>query len=300
MYIQDFDYYRPATLKEASKLLAKYGDQAKVLAGGTDLLPKMKNGMLATTILVSLKSISNLSEIEYLQGKGVVIGAKATHNDLVNSSLLQERYPSISEAAHVLANNQVRNMGTVGGNIVNATPSADLPPILIALDAQLTLFGINGQRTVPLENFLIGPNQCAIKKDEILTHIVIPDQPSTGSSYLKFGLRRSGALAIVGVAANVVARGATIEKARIVLSAVAPTTMRAKGAEQLLTGKTVTEPLLEEVGRTAALECRPISDLRSSAEYRRDLVRVFTKRVLRKVLKLEDVQEEGVRDHGPY
>ena len=117
----------------------------------------------------------------------------------------------------------------MGGNVVSATPSADLPPILIALHAQLTLFGINRERTVPLEDFLIGPNQCAIKKDEILTHIVIPDQPTTGSSYIKFGLRRSGALAIVGVAANVVARGRRLKRPGSFCSAVAPTTMRAKG-----------------------------------------------------------------------
>ena len=139
MYLPDFEYYAPSTVQEACDLLRSLGPNAKVLAGGTDLLVKMKHGLVAPTAVVSLKELDDLKKIEYVPGRGVVIGARATHNDLVNSPVLQERYLSISEAAHQLANNQIRNRGTVGGNLVNAIPSADLPPILIALGAQITL-----------------------------------------------------------------------------------------------------------------------------------------------------------------
>ncbi len=288
MYIPDFDYYSPDTVEEACTILADLGSDARVLAGGTDVLSKMKNELMAPKALVSLRRIEGMADITYVPEKGVVIGARATHNDLVNSPLLQQKYLSISEAAHTLANNQVRNRGTIGGNLVNAVPSADLPPILIALGAQVALVGRYGTRILPLEDFFVGPNRTAIEPDEILTTVVIPDQQTTGSAYFKFGLRRSGALAVVGVAASVVAVKTHVEHARIVLGAVGPVPMRAKKAEELLAGNVASEAALEEAGRAAAAECRPISDIRGSEEYRRDMVRVFTKRALRKALHLED------------
>jgi carbon-monoxide dehydrogenase medium subunit len=297
MYIPNFDYYSPKTVEEACGILANLGSDAKVLSGGTDVLSKMKNELIAPKALVSLMKIENMSEIAYVPEKGVVIGARATHNDLVNSALLQQRHPSISEAAHTMANNQIRNRGTIGGNLVNAVPSADLPPILIALWANVTLVGRYGTRTMPLEDFFVGPNRSAIEPDEILTEITIPEQRTTGSAYFKFGLRRSGALAVVGVAASVVAVKTHVEEARIVLGAVGPVPMRAKKAEALLVGTLATEAALEEAGRAAAAECRPISDIRGSEEYRRDMVRVFTKRALRKALHIEDVLE-AVRTEG--
>ncbi|MBP1729985.1 MAG: aerobic-type carbon monoxide dehydrogenase, middle subunit CoxM/CutM-like protein [Deltaproteobacteria bacterium] len=292
MYVPDFDYYSPSTLEEACGVLGGLGEGARVLAGGTDLLHMMKNELLAPKALVSLKNIRNLGEIKYDPGKGVVLGARATHNDLVNSLLLQQKYPAVPETAHQMANNQVRNLGTVGGNLVNAVPSADLPPILIALRAYVNLVSPRGKRTMDLEDFFLGPRKTAIGRDEILTSVVIPDQPSTGSWYCKFGLRRSGALAVVGVAVSVVADGLHVQSGRIVLGAVYPTPLRAKEAERLLAGGIATEALLEEVGRAAAAECRPISDTRASDEYRRDMVRVFTKRALRKALKIEGATTE--------
>jgi carbon-monoxide dehydrogenase medium subunit len=284
MYLPDFDYYRPESLDEACKLLAEHGARAKVLAGGTDILPKMKQELLAPQILVSIQEIGGMSTIEYVPGQGVVIGAKATHNDIVNSPVLHERYLSVSEAAHAMANNQVRNLGTVGGNIVNAVPSADLPPILIALGATVTLVGCGGVRTMLLEDFFAGPNKSFIAPDEILTAVVIPDQQTTGSTYIKFGLRRSGSLAVVGVAVAVTVQEGILKDVRITLGAVSPTPMRAIKTEALLKGKAVTDALLKEAGTSAAAECKPISDMRGSVEYRRDMVRVFTRRALRKAI----------------
>lgn len=285
MYLPDFEYYAPASLPEACGLLAQFGPKAKVLAGGTDVLPKMKQDILTLEALISLKNLNQLTGIYYEKGRGVVIGARATHNDLVNSPVLQEKYLSICEAAHHMANNQIRNIGTIGGNIVNAVPSADLPPILIALGAVIRLVGAGGERTLPLEDFFSGPGKTLISQEEVLTEIIIPDRPSTGSTYIKFGLRRSGALAVVGVAVAVVMEGDICGEARIVLGAVAPVPMRANKAEELLKGKSVTEDLLEKVGMCAAGESKPISDIRGSAEYRQDMVRVFTKRALLKAIK---------------
>ncbi len=281
MYLPDFEYYAPQTVQEACGLLTQFGSKAKVLSGGTDLMVKMKHGLCAYQVLVSLKELSELKEIRYEKGKGIVIGARATHNDLVNSTILNEKYLSVSEAAHQMANNQIRNLGTVGGNIVNAVPSADLPPILVALGAGITLAGPNGERTLPLEDFFTGPGKTLLATDELVTQFVIPDQPTTGSKYIKFGLRRSGALAVVGVAAAVTMEGNIIKASRVVLGAVAPVPLRAKQAEAALIGKEYSDELLEQAGVVASQECKPISDIRGSEEYRRDMVRVFTKRALK-------------------
>jgi carbon-monoxide dehydrogenase medium subunit len=284
MYLPSFDYYCPDSIKEACEMLARFGPRAKVLAGGTDLLPKIKQELLAPEVIISVKNIRELETIQDVEGKGVVIGAKVTHNDLAGSTILRKRYPSVSEAAQTLANNQVRNRGTIGGNIVNAVPSADLPPILISLGARVTLIGPSETRTFPLEQFFTGPNQSVIDPGEILTEIVIPDQSTTGCAYFKFGLRHSGAIAVVGVAAAVTMEDDRVKDARIILGAVAPTPMRAREAERSLTGRRASEDLLERAGQHAAKECRPISDIRGSEEYRRDMVRVFVKRALRKAI----------------
>ncbi len=284
MFLPDFNYYIPASLQEACTLLAEKGPGAKVLAGGTDLLNKMKHGLAAPEVIISLKKLDQLTGIEYIPEKGVVIGARVTHNTICNSPLLQEKYLSLCEAAHHMANNQIRNVGTIGGNIVNAVPSADLPPILMALGASITLVGTKGERVMALEDFFVGPGQTRIARDEVLTEIVIPDQSLTGSTYMKFGLRRSGSLAVVGVAVAVAMEGNVCKDASIALGAVAPIPMRAKKAETMIIGKAVNADLLEAVGVCASSECKPISDIRGSEEYRRDMVRVFTKRALRKAI----------------
>jgi len=285
MFLPDFDYYAPDSLAETCEALDRFGSKAKVLAGGTDIIAKMKGGLVAPEILISLKKLVDLQKIEYVAGKGVVIGAQATHNDLVNSPILNDKYLSVSEAAHHMASNQIRNIGTVGGNLCNAVPSADLPPILIALGATIKLVGTKGERTMLLEDLFTGPMKTVIAQNEILTEIVIPDQASTGSTYIKFGLRRSGALAVVGIGVAVTVNGETITEVKITIGAAAPTPMRAREAEDFLRGKVISDELIAEAGVIAAKESKPISDIRGSAEYRRDLVRVFTKRALHKAIK---------------
>ncbi|MFZ4439718.1 MAG: FAD binding domain-containing protein [Syntrophales bacterium] len=282
MFLPDFDYYAPESLTEAIGLLMQLGPSARVLAGGTDILVKMKSGLLAPSALVSLKNLQELRRIRWDADRGLVIGALATHNEICNSAVVQERFLSLAEAAHKLANNQIRNRGTIGGNLVNAIPSADLPPILIALEAYVTLTGSDGSRNMPVECFFTGASRCALEPErEILTEVVIPPQETTGSTYLKFGLRQSGALAVVGVAAAVTMEGDVVRDARICLGAVYKTPTRAIQAEQILVGKRWNNDLLEEAGRAAVGCCLPISDIRGSAEYRRDLVRIFTRRALK-------------------
>ncbi|MFX4261848.1 FAD binding domain-containing protein [Pelotomaculum propionicicum] len=283
MYLPDFEYYAPDSIAEACQMLSQYGNRAKVIAGGTDLLCKMKEGILKPEVLISLKNLE-MRKIEYVPGKGVVVGARSTHNDLVNSEVMNEKYLSVSEAAHQMAANQVRNAGTVGGNLSNAVPSADLPPIFIALNATVKIVGLNGERTLPVEELFTGPGKTVLAQDEIITEIVIPDQKMTGSTYIKFGLRGAGALAVVGVAVAIEVENNVIKDARVSLGAVAATPVRAKKTEDFLKGKEVTDELLAEAGVIASGECTPISDIRASAEYRTDLVRVFTKRALRKAI----------------
>lgn len=284
MYMPDFAYHTPQSLDEACTLLAELGEKATVLAGGTDVLHKMKVGKLAPEHLISLKHLDDLRTISHEPGRGIVIGALASHNAIYTSKLLQERYLSLPMAAHTMASNQICNMGTVGGNIVNGVPSADLPPILIALNATIRLVSSKGERTMPLQDFFHGSAETMIAPGEILADITLPDQSTTGSTYIKFGLRRSGALAVAGVAVSVTVAGDTLQDARIVLASAAPTVMRARGAEDLLRGKTINDELLAEAGTVAAAESRPRDSIRGSAEYRRNLVGVLTKRALRKAI----------------
>jgi carbon-monoxide dehydrogenase medium subunit len=282
MYLPDFDYYAPESLEEATQLITQHQDSVKVISGGTDLMSKMKHGLIVPKVLVSIKKLPGLKKIEYVPGRGVVIGALSTHNDIVFSEVIQKKYNSVSNTAGAMAANQVRHVGTIGGNIVSGVPSADLPPILIALNATATIFGPKGERSLPLEKVFLGPGKTVLEYNEILTEVVIPDQKMTGSTYHKFALRRAGALAVVGVAVAVQVEGEILKDVRVALGAVAPVPMRAIKAEEFLKGKKVTDELLEEVGKITYSECKPITDFRASEEYRRDLVRVYTKRTLKK------------------
>lgn len=284
MYLPDFDYYAPESVAAACGLLAKHGSKAKLLAGGTDLLHKMKHGELAPEVIVSLTNLNTLKEIQYVRGTGLIIGARVTQNDLANSPLVQEKYRSVSEAAHHMANNQIRHLGTVGGNIVNAVPSADLPPILIALGATIKLAGPAGEREMLLEDFFLGVHRTQIQGDEILTKVIIPEQDTSGSTYIRFGLRRSGALAVASSAVSVTMAGEICRSVKIALGAAAPVPLRARKAEAVLLNQRITDELMEKAGVEASKECSPRNSIRGSEEYRRDLIRVLTRRALKKAI----------------
>jgi carbon-monoxide dehydrogenase medium subunit len=284
MYMPDFEYHAPGSLSAACALLAELGEDTRVLAGGTDILHKMKVGKLAPASLMSLKHLQEIRGVRRTKEQDVIIGALTTHHEIYTSQILQEHYLSISMAAHTMASNQICNLGTVGGNIVNGVPSADLPPILIALNGSIRLVSASGERSMALEDFFVGAAETVILPGEILTEITIPRQATTGSTYLKFGLRRSGALAVVGIAVAVRVVAAVLEEVRIVMASAAPTVRRAKNAEDFLRGKKISEGLLAEAGKLAAAESQPRDSIRGSAEYRRNLVEVLTKRALRKAI----------------
>ncbi len=280
---EPFEFYQPASPQEASRLLKKNGPGGRFLAGGTDLVIAMKEKGLVPKYVVDLKRIPGLSGIRENGDGSITIGALTTMREIETSSLLMKKYPFLSQSAAEVGSIQIRNRATVGGNMANATPSADVAPSLIALNATAKSVNASGERTFPLEAFFRGPGQTVMDVDEILTEITIPKtSPRVVGEYIKFSPREMMDLAYVGVAVAY-ALGENDKKCagvRIVLGAVAPTPLRARRAEALLEGQILTEALAEKAGQIAAEESKPISDVRSSADYRRAMVGAMTKRAL--------------------
>jgi len=282
-----FDYLEPVIIEEAVSMLERYGDSAKVLAGGTDLVVHMKNRAIRPRYVISLGKISALDFIEN-DDAGLRIGPLVTMNRLANNKKVKLQYPIISQAAG-LVSVAVRNVATVGGNLCTASPSADTPPALIALGATARITGPAGERKVLLEDFFLGPGETVLGKSEIVTAVEIPPPSAhSGGIYLKYAIKGSSDLAIIGVAVLVALNGNSraCEKARIVLGAVAPTPVRVRQAERILEGKQIGEKEIEESARTASAEAQPISDIRASAEYRKEMTYVFTRLAISEALEL--------------
>jgi len=288
-----FEYHAPASLPQALELLSRWGEKAKVFAGGTDLLVSMKKREVLPNHLINLKGISELKGVSD-EKEGLKIGALVTLWEIERSKTVKEKYSILWEAVSVMASPQVRTLGTIGGNLSSAVPSADTAPPLIALGASVSLKGIHGERRVRVEDFFRGPGESVLKPDEILTQILIP-KPSDGSggTYLKMMRRNALDLALVGVAVSLRldSERKVCKEARIVLGAVAPTPIRAPKAEEILIGKEMNEALAKEAGRMASEEARPISDVRASMEYRQTIVSILTKRALMKVYNT--IRERG-------
>ena len=278
--MKPFEYLAPRTADEAIAILAENGPDARLLAGGTDYLVELKHAISVPKIVVDVSGISEFKGIE-LTDHGLRIGSAVTHTEIMDSSLLTEHAPAMQEAALTIGAVQTRNLGTLGGNLVTCVPSMDSGPVLVALDADVTLVGPNGKRTMALTEFFVGPRETALEPDELLVDILIPKQMlGRACSFRKFGLRKGQALALVNAAANLDYKQNKLNDVRIALGAVAPTVIRAQQAEQLLNGKTPSEDLFAEASDMAAAAAKPIDDFRASANYRRDLIRAGTKRVL--------------------
>lgn len=276
-----FDYLEPATIEEAVSLLSKYDGKAKVIAGGTDLVTQIRNKAIKPEYVVDIEGIPGLEHIKCDTKQGLSIGALTTIRALELSNELRQNYPVISQAAGQLGSMAIRNIATVGGNVCNAAPSAETAPSLIGLQAKAKIVGPSGERTVSLEDFFTGPGETVLKRGELLVEIQIPaPSPKTKGVYLKHAIRGSIDLAIVGVAAVMTMEGELCRDARIVLGAVAPTPMRAKEAEKILIGKKIDDALIGKAAEAASAKSRPITDVRASAEYRRKMVKVFTKRAV--------------------
>jgi len=281
-----FDYHSPGSVEEASRLLLDLGEGACVLAGGTDLLVKCNHGMIHPKAVVSLNAIEELRSITFNRKRGLTIGAGARLAEVEAHPDIRRRYPAVAYAASVTANTQIRNMGTVAGNLCNAAPSAENAPALMAMRAEVVLLGQDGERRLPLESFFKGPGQTALEPGEILTSIFVPlPAPRCGASYRHISARGKVDISAVCVGAMVTLGRNACDEVRIVLGAVAPVPMRAKKAERILQGRKPTTERIEQAAEQALKESRPISDLRASAAYRKAMVRVLTKRAVQEALQ---------------
>jgi len=317
--MKKFDYLKPKTLEEALSLLNQQGKKAKLIAGGTDVIVLIKQKTMAPDILISLRGIPGLDQIQY---NGTLrIGALVTHRAIEKSEVIRKEFSALADAADVLGSIQIRNVATIGGNICTAAPSADTATPLLVLGTQVKIKSLKEEKTVPIEEFFTGPGETILKKGEIVTELVMPKPlPHTGSAYWKLQRRLALDLPILGVSTLLSLDKGTIscsdmlctvspissilhtmeqdelvcKEVRIALGVAAPTPIRALKAESLLRGKKISDELLEEVAETAVKEAQPRDTIRGEAWYRSDMIRVLVKRMVMKSIERVVQPEETV------
>lgn len=274
----EFDYFEPATLRECVEMLVRYGPEATLLAGGTDLVVKLRLRTLRPRAVISLEYIEELRKLERKSDGSLEIGAMKTLREIEHSDVLAKDFDPIRQGAGSVSSIQVRNVATLGGNSCNGSPSADTVPGLIAVAAMARIVGPGWERLLPLEEFFVGPGKTALQTGEMLAGFQVPAPlPDTGGVYKKYAIRGEVDIAIVGVAARLsLDKSHRLHQVRVVLGAVAPTPLRAWRAEEVLSGEYPKEELFAEAARAAAEESRPISDQRATGEYRQEMVRVWT------------------------
>jgi len=284
MLLPKFKYLKPETLEEACSMLSQFNGKARVIAGGTDVMVNMKQKSDRPAYLVDISCLPGLNTIDYDPEDALKIGALCTHSDIESSSVIQAKFNILAQACRSIGSVQIRNLGTIGGNLCNASPSADSVPALLGLDAKVKIFGPAGENEVELAKFFTGPGETVLKSDEILTGIdICATSPHSFACYLKLSPRRAMDLAVVGVGIVLwlSADGSTCTDIRIALAAVAPVPIRAFKAEELMRGQKFDHALIDETARVAAEETKPITDLRGSVEYRKQMVQVLTRRGIR-------------------
>ena len=287
-----FDYHAPDTVDEALALLNELGAEAKVLAGGHSLLPMMKLRFAEPSHLVDLNNITVLRGIREHDG-AIHIGAMTTESDLLGSVLLQEKCPLLPEAAAVIADPQVRNRGTLGGDIAHGDPGNDHPAIMLALNASFVLQGTTGERVVAADDFFLGTYYNLLEANEILTEIRIPaSSMGPGQAYCKLK-RKTGDWATAAAAVVLQCSGSTCSTVRIALTNVAPCAIRVKEAEDLLQGKEIDEGLCEAAAQQVMAKCEPEADLRGSVEYKTHMAGEMTRRAIRLALQRWEVSNDG-------
>jgi CO/xanthine dehydrogenase FAD-binding subunit len=290
--LRAFAYAAPKSVEETVALLAEHGPHAKVLAGGTDLLVRMKRNSLAPRLLVDVAGISELRGIE-LTKQGLRIGSMCTHAEIASSPLVLQHAPALAAALASIGVIQTRNLATLGGNLVSCVPSLDSAPPLLVLDALVTVADVDRRWQMPLETLLFKPHLSALEPDQLLLDVVIPaENLGRASRFEKHGRRNGLTIAVVNAAAAVDLDAADERFVRvaIALGAVAPTTIRAHRAEAFLTGKRISGEAVAEAARIAAQETSPIDDFRASAQYRRDLAGVLTRRALQGAISVAQVR----------
>ena len=275
------EYLRPASLKETLDLLTSYPGSAKILAGGTDLLIQQTLESSPEIVLISLRDIQELRQIKETGGGEIFVGAMVRHAEVAQSPLVNQYFPALAKASHWVGSPSIRSLATIGGNICNASPSADTAPPLLAYDARVIIVSPSGEKAIDIEDFFTGPSTNVLKRGEILKGFLLRSKSGWVSDYEKLGLRKAMEIAIVNVCVAVaVDEHKSCSGIRIALGAVAPTPIRAKKAESILKDKRVTPELIQKCAEVAAEETKPISDLRASADYRKKMVHFLVKKMV--------------------
>jgi CO/xanthine dehydrogenase FAD-binding subunit len=283
--VKEFEYLEPTSMQQALEWLNTHRGRARVLAGGTDLYLRLRKGAFLADYVIDLKRVPGLGDITANRGGGVQIGPTTLQDDVARSSLIQQLYPALVEAAGWVGAVQTRNRATLVGNLCNASPAADTAPALLSYGAQVTIASAQGERTLALEEFFVGPGKTALQDNELVAEILLPaPQPHTGAAFFR-RTRTAMDIAVVCGAALLQLSNGTCQNARIALGAVGPIPLRATRAEAALRGQTLTDQVVEDASRIAAEEARPIDDVRSTAEYRREMVRVLTRRGLSQAME---------------
>jgi aerobic carbon-monoxide dehydrogenase medium subunit len=291
VYPARFEYTAPTTLEEVIATLVERGDEAKILAGGQSLIPLMKLRFATPGVIVDLNGVVGLDAMEEREG-GLRIGALVRHKACEKSELLRGRYRVLGDAAPQISDPIVRNRGTVGGSLAHADPQGDWGAVMLAARASVVAQGPDGERTIPIDDFLEGPFTTTLAPDEVITEVRVPDPGARSSgTYLKLE-RKVGDYATAAVAVQVSLDNGHVGEAGIALTAVGPTNLRARAAEDALRGAEPTDAAIVEAARLAAEAAQPQSDIRGTVEYKRSVVRIFAERGLRKAIAAAKTGEE--------
>ncbi|MBW1801060.1 MAG: xanthine dehydrogenase family protein subunit M, partial [Deltaproteobacteria bacterium] len=273
--LKPFDYFEPGSVREAAGMLSTYGEQARVLAGGIDLIPRMRKGKITAGYLLNIQKIPGLASMGSQSEKGLKFGAMTRLHSLECSKAVQDNYPTLYEAIHQISSVQIKYMGTAVGNICVATPASDVATALLALGAELTIQGVDGERKEPMEKFYLDYGRTSLQPGEIVTEVLLPSPtPGTGAAFMNL-TRTCGDIAKVNTAVTITVKEGVCQEARIAVGAAAPTVFRATKAEAVLKGREVNPVVISDAAETAAGETDPITDLRSTAEYRKQMTRVL-------------------------
>ncbi|MFC2068982.1 FAD binding domain-containing protein [Chloroflexota bacterium] len=283
--LHPFEYYEPITSEEAVRILSKYGDKSKALAGGVDLIARMRQRQIKPECVVNIKQLPGLNYIQHDETKSLRIGALSTLRSIELSPIIKQDYIALYEAVHQITSVQVKTMGTMIGNLCVASPASDVAPALIVLGAKCQIISLAPKRTIYIENFFTGVNQTILQPDEIVTDVLLPSRPKgSGSAFMNL-VRTAGDIAKVNVAVYLLVDNNTCKEAKIALGAVAPTVIRARKAEEILKGQRLTPEIIKKAATSATEGTKPITDIRSTSEYRKETTEVLVRRTIVKALE---------------
>ncbi|MEM3432557.1 MAG: xanthine dehydrogenase family protein subunit M [Candidatus Methanomethyliaceae archaeon] len=286
-----FEYYAPVSVAEVVNLLSVFGEESRLLAGGTDLLPQMRMGKQLPKVIIDLRK---LGELRYVKEESslIRIGACTTLTEVANTRCVQSRLPVLVEAINQLGCIEIRNRATIGGNLCNASPAADTAPALLVLDAHVKLVGLEGERVVPLSEFFLGPGKTIMRRSELMTEVIVPVKEKKGG-FLKLGRRHGFTLSLISVSASVQIQDGVFRDVRVAMGAIAPTPVRCQQVEAILEGEKVSEEVIERAALAAKEEVNPSRETgksreyrRATDDYRREMAYVLVKRILKKLTEV--------------